>query len=81
LSLNGGTIKNAIGNDASLTLPIPGNPNSLSNNKEIVIDIPPPPPPPNDLVYLVLIISTIIAGAIATIFMGVIIRRRKGLKF
>ena len=37
LSLNGGTIRDAVGNDATLTLPTPGAANSLSANKDIVI--------------------------------------------
>ncbi|RIX42443.1 MAG: DUF4347 domain-containing protein [Rhodocyclales bacterium GT-UBC] len=38
LALNGGTIKDAAGNDATLTLPSPGAANSLGANKAIVID-------------------------------------------
>ncbi|RZK68989.1 MAG: hypothetical protein EOO92_22495, partial [Pedobacter sp.] len=38
LALNGGTIKDAVGNDAVLTLVTPGAANSLGNNKAIVID-------------------------------------------
>jgi hypothetical protein len=38
LSLNGGTIKDASTNNATLTLPAPGTTNSLSDNKDIVID-------------------------------------------
>jgi PGF-CTERM protein len=38
LALNGGTIKNAAGNDATLTLAAPGTANSLGANKAIVID-------------------------------------------
>ncbi|SVD06974.1 uncharacterized protein METZ01_LOCUS359828, partial [marine metagenome] len=38
LALNGGTMKDAAGNDAVLTLPEPGGANSLSANKNIVID-------------------------------------------
>lgn len=38
LALNGGTIRDATGQDASLTLPTPGLPNSLDRNKAIVID-------------------------------------------
>ncbi|WP_105172809.1 DUF4347 domain-containing protein [Pseudoalteromonas sp. T1lg24] len=38
LALNGGTIKDAIGNDATLTLATPGAANSLGANKAIVID-------------------------------------------
>lgn len=37
-ALNGGTIKDAAGNNAVLTLPAPGAPNSLGANKNIVID-------------------------------------------
>ncbi|MDA9555519.1 T9SS type A sorting domain-containing protein [Pelobium sp.] len=37
LSLNAGTIKDAAGNDATLTLPTPGATNSLGANKAIVI--------------------------------------------
>jgi len=37
LALNGGTIKDAAGNDATLTLASPGAANSLGNNKAIVI--------------------------------------------
>lgn len=38
LILNSGFIRDSQLNDASLTLPTPGNPNSLSANKNIVID-------------------------------------------
>lgn len=38
LSLNGGTIKDSSGNDAVLTLPIPGSTGSLSANKTYVIN-------------------------------------------
>ncbi len=38
LALNGGTIKDAAGNDATLTLPTPGATNSLGANKALVID-------------------------------------------
>jgi hypothetical protein len=38
LSLNGGTIKDAAGNAAVLTLAAPGDPGSLGNNKALVID-------------------------------------------
>ena len=38
LALNSGTIKDAAGNNAVLTLPTPGAQNSLSANKDIVID-------------------------------------------
>ena len=38
LALNSGTIKDAAGNNAVLTLPTPGETNSLAANKDIVID-------------------------------------------
>ena len=38
LSLNAGTIRDALGNNAILTLPLPGAANSLAANKDIVID-------------------------------------------
>jgi hypothetical protein len=38
LTLNSGTIKDAAGNDATLTLPAPGAAGSLGDNKAIVID-------------------------------------------
>jgi uncharacterized repeat protein (TIGR02543 family) len=38
LSLNGGTIKDSSGNDAVLTLPLPGSTGSLSANKTYVIN-------------------------------------------
>ena len=38
LSLNGSTIRDAAGNDATLTLPMPGGPGSLANSSDIVID-------------------------------------------
>jgi hypothetical protein len=38
LSLNGGTIKDAAGNDATLTLPAPGGAGSISGSRHIVID-------------------------------------------
>ena len=42
LALNGATIRDAAGNDATLTLPAPGAANSLGANKDIVIDAIPP---------------------------------------
>jgi len=42
LSLNGGTVKDAAGNAANLTLPQPGGIGSLSYNKNLVIDGEPP---------------------------------------
>lgn len=38
LSLNGGTIRGASGNDANLSLPVPGTAGSLGSSKNIVID-------------------------------------------
>src|SRR5207244_2531865 len=38
LALNGGTIRDATSNDASLVLPVPGAANSLAANKNLVID-------------------------------------------
>ncbi|WP_141655380.1 Ig-like domain-containing protein, partial [Roseivirga seohaensis] len=38
LTLNGGTIKDAAGNDATLTLAAPGAANSLGNNKALVVE-------------------------------------------
>ena len=38
LDANSGTIRDTIGNDATLTLPVPGGTGSLSANKELVID-------------------------------------------
>ncbi|MBD3393877.1 MAG: DUF2341 domain-containing protein, partial [Chitinivibrionales bacterium] len=38
LSLNGGTIRDAAENDAVLTLPAPGGPGSLGDNKDIAVD-------------------------------------------
>lgn len=38
IKLNGGTIKDKSGNDANLTLPTPGDVNSLGANKAIIID-------------------------------------------
>jgi len=46
LSPNGATIRDGAGNDAELTLPIPGGPNSLGFNRSITIDTTPPSPPP-----------------------------------
>ncbi|HOF00697.1 MAG TPA: chitobiase/beta-hexosaminidase C-terminal domain-containing protein [Spirochaetota bacterium] len=45
LSLNGGSIKDAVGNDANLGLPAPGGVNSLGGNKNIVIDTTAPSAP------------------------------------
>lgn len=44
-SLNGGSIKDAVGNDANLGLPFPGSVNSLGGNKNIVIDTDAPSAP------------------------------------
>ena len=41
LSLNGGTIRDAAGNDATLTLKEPGISGSLGHSKNIIIDTPP----------------------------------------
>lgn len=41
LTLAGGTINDGVGNNAVLTLPIPGGAGSLGQNKDIVIDTPP----------------------------------------
>ena len=38
LSLNGSTVRDAAGNDAVLTLPMPGGPGSLANSSDIMID-------------------------------------------
>ncbi|NVM46829.1 MAG: hypothetical protein HWN79_18130, partial [Candidatus Lokiarchaeota archaeon] len=38
LSLNGGSIKDSVGNDAVLTLPTPGIAGSLGSNKDLIID-------------------------------------------
>ena len=38
LALNGGTIKDAAGNEATLTLASPGASNSLGNNEALVVD-------------------------------------------
>ncbi|MFZ2448286.1 MAG: Ig-like domain-containing protein [Syntrophobacteraceae bacterium] len=38
LGLNGGTIKDSVGNDATLTLPAPGAAGSLASKKQMVID-------------------------------------------
>lgn len=38
LSLNGATMVDVAGNDATLTLPSPGTPGSLSANKDIIVD-------------------------------------------
>lgn len=45
LTLNGGTIKNMAGANATLTLPTPGATGSLSYNKSIIIDTTPPSTP------------------------------------
>jgi uncharacterized repeat protein (TIGR02543 family) len=45
LALNGGTIKDAAGNSATLTLPTPDVAGSLGYNKDIVIDTTAPPAP------------------------------------
>jgi hypothetical protein len=42
LALNGGTIKDAAGNSATLTLPTPTGAGSLGTNRDIVIDTTPP---------------------------------------
>ena len=40
LVLNGGTIKDAVGNNATLTLSAPGSSGSLGANKNLVVDMP-----------------------------------------
>ena len=46
LVFNGGTIKDAAGNNAALTLPVPGTAGSLGANKALVIDTEAPAAPP-----------------------------------
>ena len=43
LALNGGTIQDGVGSNATLTLASPGAANSLGANKALVIDTPPRP--------------------------------------
>ncbi|MFX1267286.1 MAG: NosD domain-containing protein [Promethearchaeota archaeon] len=75
LSLNGGTIRDAVLNDAELTLPTPGAPGSLSANKDIVIDTTVEPGP--DLTMWIIIGGSAVGVAvIATVF--ILRRRRKG---
>jgi hypothetical protein len=50
LTLNGGTIKDAASNNATLTLPSPGAAGSLSVNKDIVVGTPAPTIAVNDFV-------------------------------
>ncbi len=42
LSLNGGTIRDQAGNNATLTLPAPGGPGSLGAGKDLIVDTSPP---------------------------------------
>jgi len=75
LSLNGGSIKDSVGNDAVLTLPAPGTAGSLSFNKNLIIET---------TVGLGIIGWTIIIGSGSAIALAVIIfavvRRKRGSK-
>ena len=73
LSLNGGTIKDAGENDALLTLPAPGTPGSLSDNKDIVIDTTIEQGPDFTL-WMIIVGSAVGVGVIIT---AIILIRRK----
>jgi len=76
LSLNGGTIKDLIGNDAILTLSTPGTSGSLSFNKDIVIYTQ---VPPGDLSWIFIVVGSS-AGVAAAVVITVILVRRKRRK-
>ncbi len=54
LTLNGGTIGDALGNAAELTLPVPGMPGSLSSNKDIFINAAPSTPVPDTRAFYIM---------------------------
>ena len=76
LSLNGGTIKDSVGNDAILTLPAPGTSGSLSFNKDIIIHTQIPPGDASGIIIIV-IGSSVGVAAVAVIVILVRKRRKK----
>jgi hypothetical protein len=72
LSLNGGSIKDTVGNDAVLTLPSPGATGSLGSNKDIVIETA----AELDIFTLVVIIGS--GSAIGLLIVIVLVVRKRG---
>jgi phage tail sheath protein FI len=75
LALNGGTIKDAAGNNTVLTLPAPGAENSLGYNKNIVIETIAPPAPSLVSPSAVQAIAVIVAILPIVVIALLIIRR------
>jgi len=75
LSLNGGSIKDSVGNDAVLMLPTPGTADSLSFNKNLIIDTV-VEQEPDIFIWIVSIGSASVIG-VAVIIILVVRKRRK----
>ncbi len=77
LALNGGTIQDAIGNDAVLVLPAPGAPGSLSVNKNLIIDTTSSTTDPGDTIIPGYDLGNLLWCIGLTIFtMGLVIHRK-----
>ncbi|MFX1387928.1 MAG: hypothetical protein ACFE9M_11985, partial [Promethearchaeota archaeon] len=75
LSLNGGTIKDSVGNDAILTLPAPGTSGSLSFNKDIIISTY--IPQDNFGLILTIVIGSSAGVAIVAVITILLVKRRR----
>ncbi|MFX1599495.1 MAG: hypothetical protein ACFFB6_02745, partial [Promethearchaeota archaeon] len=75
LSLNGGTIKDSVGNDAILTLPAPGTSGSLSFNKDIIISTY--VPQDNFGLIMTIVIGSSAGVAIVAVITILLVKRRR----
>ena len=75
LSLNGGSIKDSVDNDAVLTLPAPGTAGSLSFNKNLIIEtaVEPDGLDFTTWIYVIGASSVIVLAAI----IGMVVRKRR----
>ena len=73
-NLNGGTIKDSVGNDAILTLPAPGTSGSLSFNKNIIIHTQIPPGDDSGIIIIVIGSSV---GVVAVAVIVILVRKRR----
>jgi hypothetical protein len=77
LTLNGGTIKDGVGNNAVLTLPTPGSAGSLGANRNLVIPGPAPTvvnvtsPEPNGIYYPSQAITIVVSFSAPVVVTGV----------
>jgi hypothetical protein len=78
LSLNGGSIKDSVGNDAVLTLPAPGTAGSLSFNKNLIVETV---VEQDIFVWIVIIGSGSVIGLSIIIYLVVRKKRRAKAKY